>query len=373
LAPGPEVQVRVFSGASCDLLVPGRAVLLELGGEQLLFEGTFPEDRVRLQAREGRLVLGDWEHTGPAELFISGKNETGTPALGLDAGDGGRFFLGSFALSAHDGEVRVVNLLSLEQYLVGVVGAEMPLSYPLEALKAQVIAARTFAFYELLWDRDHGDTRPFEADTSFQMYGGLPRRSEKALRAVTETAGEVLLFRGSIFRSYYHSTCGGTTVPGKKVFGDAAIQPLDGVACSACLDSDLASWTVTVTAADLARALAASTRMGGVDLTGLRTIRVSADAIGRAARVQVELSTGSLGFETSEFRRLLSAVGKSLPSSTFGVSQTAGEYHFRGQGFGHRVGLCQVGAGRKAREQDCRAILAHYYPGSAVAPIGSFQ
>lgn len=367
--------MRVFAGERCRLLLPTRVAIVRAGGEDVLFHDSIEEPVV--EAAGDGLRLGRWSGPGPVDVIVSPVGSDGDDAgplmMGLAAGADERRFRGSLRLTVRDGQVEVINVLSLEEYLVGVVGAEMPLSYPLAALKSQAIVARTFAVYELLWARDHGGVRPFDATTSFQVYFGVRPQEERAVQAVIETAGEVLLHEGRLFRSYFHSTCGGRTLAARRVFGDASIPPLEGTDCSACAGTPHAAWEKRLSGEQLTAALRAWAESRQVRFEAVRALELERDQDGRVETVRVLYDGGGFVMRSQRFRKLLTESGTPFRSSSFDVRQgEGGGFVFAGHGFGHRVGMCQVGAGKKAQRDNYRQILAHYYPGSDVHVLEAF-
>ncbi|MGC8916465.1 MAG: SpoIID/LytB domain-containing protein [Thermoanaerobaculum sp.] len=142
---------------------------------------------------------------------------------------GSRHYRGSFLCLARDEGPVVVNVVSLEDYLLGVVPGEMdPSNFPhLEALKAQAVAARSYALAQLgahgafdLCDQEH-----------CQVYLGADAEDPLASQAVAETRGEVLVFGGKVVRAYFHSTCGGHTEAAAVVFPKEPGPYLRGVPC----------------------------------------------------------------------------------------------------------------------------------------------
>ncbi len=119
---------------------------------------------------------------------------------------GGRAYRGSLRVSAA-GSLRVVNIVGLEPYLWGVVPSEMPDRWPAEALQAQAVVARSYALSHLHKGGDY-DLYP---DTRSQVYGGIAAEAETASDAVTQTAGEVVLFKGELADTFFFSSSGGRT------------------------------------------------------------------------------------------------------------------------------------------------------------------
>jgi stage II sporulation protein D len=133
--------------------------------------------------------------------------------LGLD----GKLYRGKLELAPQGSFLRVVNVVPLESYLQGVVAGEVPYSWPVEALKAQAVAARSYALASLL------EGKPFDlySDVRSQVYLGVAGEKASTTKAVTETAGEVVLYGGKVATTYYFSTSGGKTASAADVFGFA--------------------------------------------------------------------------------------------------------------------------------------------------------
>jgi stage II sporulation protein D len=140
-------------------------------------------------------------------LLRPGKKAT----LGLD----GRLYRGKLELVPQGGYLRVVNVIPLESYLQGVVAGEMPFGWPAEALKAQAIAARSYALASLL------KGKPFDlySDVRSQVYLGVAGEKPSTTKAVTDTAGQVVLYGGKVATTYYFSSSGGKTASAADVFG----------------------------------------------------------------------------------------------------------------------------------------------------------
>ncbi|MGG4032753.1 SpoIID/LytB domain-containing protein [Paenibacillus cisolokensis] len=129
----------------------------------------------------------------------------------------GRTYRGAFEASGFNGKLAVVNELPFEQYLYSVVGAEMPASWPAEALKAQAVAARSYALYQGV-----GFQIAHVVDTvASQAYGGTGAEKAATIAAVNATAGEVLMHGGKVIEALFSSSAGGATADGTEVWGNA--------------------------------------------------------------------------------------------------------------------------------------------------------
>ena len=146
----------------------------------------------------------------------------------------------------HNGKMMIVEYSNLENYLLGVVGHEMNAAWPLEALKAQTVSARTFARVKMNKKEPNYDLRSTPAD---QVYKGSAQNvPESILQAVQSTRGEVLIYNNSLFITFYHANCGGYTVDGQVLTGShvCTIEPLQGVVCNNCSHTYNSCWSTTI-------------------------------------------------------------------------------------------------------------------------------
>jgi stage II sporulation protein D len=245
--------------------------------------------------------------------------------------------------------------LRLEDYVAGVVSGEMPASFPPEALKAQAVAARSYALTRKL-DAQAANRR-FDIGTGVlhQVFAGRPSPAARA--AVEATAGEVLVAGMEPVEAYFHAVCGGRTEGGLASLG-RDLPYLAPVECGGCARAPGARWSVAVDAGELGR-------IAGVRgaATGARV--VARTATGRAERVEVLSRGGKVTLAAADLRQRLGYAR--LPSLAFDVTPADGGFAFDGRGRGHGAGLCQWGAAGLAREgKGYREILLHYYPGTEV-------
>ena len=127
----------------------------------------------------------------------------------------GRLYRGKLEIVPQGEFLRIVNVVALESYLQGVVAGEVPHSWPEEALKAQAVAARSYALASLV------KGKPFDlySDERSQVYLGVAGEKTSTTKAVTDTAGEVVLYGGKVATTYYFSSSGGKTASAADVFG----------------------------------------------------------------------------------------------------------------------------------------------------------
>lgn len=253
-------------------------------------------------------------------------------------------------------EPETVEELSLEEYVAGVVSGEMPASFPTEALKAQAVAARSYALTRKIEAQAAGRRWDIGAGVLAQVFhGGAPKPPARA--AVEATAGEVLTLGMEPVEAYFHAVCGGTTEAGLAALG-RDLPYLAPVECGKCNGAPGARWMVRVEA----RALAAAAGLGGAATAARVAARTGT---GRAAQVEVTAGARRATVAAAELRRALGYA--KLPSLAFDVRLDGGAFVFAGRGQGHGAGLCQWGAAAMAREgKGYREILLHYYPGTEV-------
>ncbi len=247
-----------------------------------------------------------------------------------------------------------VNELSLEDYLAGVLNSEISSQWPMEAVKAQAVAARTYAVYQM--KRRAGALYDVESGVADQVYGGMDREDARAREAVRETGGELLLYAGEPIFAVYHSCCGGKTEPSESLW-PGNFPYLRSRECNYCLDSPHFLWNLTVRAEDLRRAL-------GNGFAGTSPVQeveiVDRSESRRVLQLLVQDEGRRTGISGKDFRRLLGY--DALRSTSFVVQKMDDAFVFSGLGWGHGVGLCQWGAkGMAEAGMDYRTILKYYY------------
>ncbi len=266
-----------------------------------------------------------------------------------------------------DKGIQVVNQLPLEEYLVGLINCEISSAWPIEAVKAQAIIARTYAINRKM----ARSTSPYHLESSVidQVYEGCLIEDSRARRAVLETQGEVLTFGGAIIQAFYHSSCGGRTEASENIWG-AALSYLKGVDCQYCLTSPTATiWDYKISLKEIEDRL----RAGGHKVSGLYDIKPGAiNSRGRLKQVALLSSKGVVTISGEQFRK---AVGYGVIKSTrFTIKNSKNEISFSGSGNGHGVGLCQWGAKQRALDGfGSSEILSYYYPGTELKKLSDIR
>jgi stage II sporulation protein D len=266
----------------------------------------------------------------------------------------------------------LVNALPLEEYLYGVVPSEMPASWPIEALKTQAIAARTYVLSHLGQFSDDGfDILP---TTASQVYGGVEEETPISNQAVNETRGKVVTYKSKLISAYYSSSAGGMTESGLDAWGSYIpyLKPVKDFD----QDSPRFTWYKTISNDDIKAILL---KDYFIDVGNIIKISVNdVTSSGRAKTILFEGDKGKTSVDAKKWR-----ISSKLSSTLFSVmpvdpgTRVIDEnlsiptlFRFSGRGFGHGAGMSQWGArflakmGRSAED-----ILKYYYQGTDISYI----
>ncbi|MDP2275677.1 MAG: SpoIID/LytB domain-containing protein [Archangium sp.] len=329
IAVGPE---------SSKVMLEGDALRVGADADDAVFEA-FATRRVSFALVEGKLMVEGSPSPARALRFRSGEDGSGVIAVN------GVRVKGDVVVLFGKTQLAAVNVLGLEDYLVGVIGSEMPKSFPTEALKAQAIAARTYALNKKLEQY----SQPYHLGSSVisQVYKGLDVEDPRTRDAVESTRGLVMTWQLQPIEAYFHSSCGGRTESGGDALG-RDLPYLKAVDCP-CGHLPTSHWTLHLKQADL-KALG-GTKAGALKVQGR-------SSTGRARRVEV----GARSLDAVTFRERIGYM--KLKSLHFEIEKSGDGWKVEGSGFGHGAGLCQWGARVYAEKGwDYRKILQHYYPG----------
>lgn len=369
---------------------PKPYLLYSLGDMQVLAEvpaeGGKAVSLSRLAQLKGRFLIR--RTAGGFAVEQAGKTVAASPAkrlrlisvnpynlvdLGTGVYRGGLHFI-----AQPGGDVLAVNVLGVDDYLRGVLPYEMGSvdREGLEALKAQAIVARTYAYKRML--KAAGGEFHLYSDVQDQVYKGVRGEYLMSDRAVWETRGMAVVHGDSLALCYYFSTCGGRTASKHEVWGGDSIPYLvsrpdtDGLGEPFCQASKYMSWTEEWGQPQLAAILKRNLRSAGVpdfpafaSVTGIAIPQRA--ACGRARLLTIQTDRGPISVKGDKTRWALRPPGsedKILPSAWFTVKAAGGKITAQGKGFGHGVGLCQVGAlGRAKANQNFVQIIRAYYQG----------
>lgn len=275
--------------------------------------------------------------------------------------DGKKYF-GGVRLDKKNNSLTVINIAPVEEYLRGVVPNEMSPSFHTEALKAQVVAARSYT----LKNRNRHSSEGYDlcATNHCQFYGGVDSAKETTDKIISETRGEIVVHGGKIVDTNFHTDSGGMTESVAEVWGTAAphLKAVEE------LEKLTEHWTQEFSVADF------SSRFGG-NFGNVKKIKLSPLKIGKSTQdrsisgrvkfAQIIGSKKTLQLTGNELRSKFS-----LPSTLFDVKISGGKVIFEGYGRGHGVGMSQYGANAYAKSGwNYEKILKHYYSGTTLKKL----
>lgn len=323
---------------------------------------------------------------GDRLLLNDGKKKHKTPSLSLkpnknlSASANKKFanrYQGDIHVTAKQGKISVINTVDIEDYLRGVVPYEIGKldADRFEALKVQAVAARTYAYKQLGSRANMG----FDvyADTRDQVYNGTTGATELTDKAIKETAHEIVVFNGEPIEAYYHSTCAGHTASlavwnRNPLAYLSPIPDIDENGKAYCSVSSYMQWERKFDAKKLPKLIEANQKAANVkkpkQFNKILNIVVEGTFDGdRISVLSILTDKGSITARGDKVRWLFSEGGKILPSASFTVKRKGGEWILTGKGFGHGIGMCQMGARERAKAgQSYKEILEHYYHGAKV-------
>ncbi len=253
----------------------------------------------------------------------------------------------------------LVNSISLEAYITTLLAKEMNGTWPVEALKAQAVAARTYAF-DRLRKSNGGKLYDLESSEKDQVSGSFFDATEKTLRASKETEGEILIGpSGKIAPAFFHSKCGGRTLRPDQVWGGVE-EGYRSVNCTFCQKTGMKDWNAKLQNKKLVNMVDLVLKKYYSDSIVDSSIKIMPDSLHNS---ELRLYAGDrLHIIKKSYLRNLAGRGI-LPSNNFIMSTKDDQIHVEGQGYGHGVGLCQLGALELAkRGYDYRQILSFYFP-----------
>lgn len=325
---------------------PGPVVARPLAGRMTVNGEMVAADSLTIRSRGGDLTV------------MNGGNGTGEQKPLV--------VTGSLKMLARGGALLLVNEVDLEEYIKGVVPAEMSPGWHPEALKAQAVVARTYALYQRMLNK----SREYDlvATVQDQVYQGRQGVDQRVQEAVESTRGLAVAYQNAPIYAAFSSTAAGPTEDAVNVWSKD-LPYLKGVDCPFDVNAPRYQWRAVLKVQDLE----AIFRRQGVDVGAIASLTPFAySKAGRVAKLRILHSKGELILRGEDFRRL---VGYSVILSTqFEVETMGWEIALSGRGAGHAVGLCQWGAKEMAEHgYPYTTILAYYFPGTELKRTSSLS
>lgn len=257
----------------------------------------------------------------------------------------------------------LVNLVPMENYLTTLLSKEMNGTWPVEALKAQAVAARTYAYDRIrkgVGVENMDKLYHLESSEKDQVSGSFFDITKKTVQAAKETEGEILIGpTGRITPAFFHSKCGGKTLRPDQVWGGVE-EGYRSVNCTFCQKTGMKDWRYQLKGQKLNSMVDQVLKKYYADEAQGTDVKLMPDSIHNS---ELRLYVGErLHIIKKSYLRNL-AGRELLPSNNFVMSQHNHEFMVNGQGYGHGVGLCQLGALELAkRGYDYKQILSFYFP-----------
>ena len=375
----PEIRVGLMTGAA-RVTLAGDSGLTFTDGEGAAVAAADPGSPWLARAVEGGFTVAGstgWTISGQASVTLAPRQAGGVILVN------GTAYRGTVQLFRDRSGLTIINRVGMEDYLTGVLGAEMGRRDSVEAaaLAAQAIVSRTFAIRNL----GKRATEGFDlyATVVDQVYGGVPAEYPLARWAVQSTAGQIVSWQGLPIDAFFFSTCGGRTATGTEVFAAAdrpylqSVPDTDPDGQPYCRISPRYRWREEWTGAQLGEVLQRSLPPAAVGVRAEDVVPVQGVSVtrrtgsDRVARLSLTIHRGVVTVEGPAVRRVLHPVGEgSLRSALFQLIETRAGARLeklvaQGGGAGHGVGFCQWGAvGRARAGQDAMTILRAYFPGT---------
>ena len=338
ILPAQAIDLKVAIKKQVDVVKIGsstNAIIKDASGKKL---GELnPMSALAAELKGDKITLAD--RVGAKELIIE-PQDNGYVWIG------DRWYRGTTQLIRQDNGITAINHVDIEQYLYSVVGAEAVSSWPLEALKAQAVAARSYALYK----RNKESNGIYDVDTTIgtQVYKGLDTEYTTTHEAVNSTLGQIMTYDNEVILAAFHSSSGGYT----ENVEDVWTSPLPYLRAVVDYDheSPVFEWQQVIPVSRIQNLVA-----GIGKIKGLQPAKTTPR--GRVITMQVMGDRGSTTVSGKDLRKVLD-----LRSTLFRVSTDGENLRIKGRGFGHGLGLSQWGAYYLAQQGiNYHQILAHYY------------
>lgn len=258
----------------------------------------------------------------------------------------------NFIFRKDSGVYDIIALVEFNEYLAGVVSREMPASWPIEALKAQAVVARSYALARI--KERNNKLFHLESDQLDQVYSAS--NSYKTKRAVDETMNLILVDqRGTVVKAFYHSDCGGETIPASEIWGSSA--PDTGTAKDPwCAFKKSNKWNFEIDKNEF---------MNRLELSQLN------NQMNQIYGKRQMIPVGELFFSVQKLREIFGFYN--IRSSADSIEVADDKVKITGSGFGHGAGLCQWGTLAQVKMgRGYLDIIEHYYPKAKIVKESFF-
>lgn len=300
----------------------------------------YTNEKIKITALENKIIFNNLEYD---QLVIENKN-----ILGLSKYK----YYGNFIITASNSKLKVINILDVETYLLSVLSFEIPNSFPMEALKAQAIISRTYAYKNISRNKKEFDVY---SDTRSQVYEGIANKNiDNITKAVKETKDIIITHNNKVIDALFHSYSGGYTASAKEVYGND-LEYLQSVEdkFSNYVPENILTWRYIITKENLEKEV-------GFEI---EEIELDYSNSNRVTNIIFFNKEKNLKKEYSgvEFRRKFSING--IKSTSYTIHKEEKEYVVIGSGFGHGVGFSQWSSKAMALDYNMNyeEIIKYFY------------
>jgi stage II sporulation protein D len=287
------------------------------------------------------------------------------------------FYYGSLSIikTKKRNSCSIVNELPLEVYISQVLPKEMSNAWPIEALKAQAVAARSYAIYKLLHKTvkkklGHEAFYDLENSEKFQVSGTLFDETQKTKEASKKTKGQILVDNdGNPRNIFFHSKCGGKTLRTEHVWDDSIVG-YTRVDCPYCYNQGVSSWSYILSFKEMKKVIRKTImNQKGENYQKIKRIlkvekKLSIILVpdnSENTNLRIYINNEAFVFKKSNLRRYLGR--KKIKSNNFILDKKDKNFKISGDGKGHGVGMCQFGVFQMAKMgHDYKQILKFYFP-----------
>jgi stage II sporulation protein D len=281
--------------------------------------------------------------------------------LTISSGTLSNKYMGSFLIKSFNSKVLPINILDMENYLKGVVGYEMSDYFPLEALKAQTVAARNYALTRIGWESAKG--YDFDDTINYQVYKGYNAAYSKVITAVEQTKGQVLLYNDKLVETLYSAWHGGVSENSENVWGN--VVPYLKSVTDSYENDPWPNGNRVLNNAQIQSMLITKGYLASTDtFLQLDLTSITKFTSGRVSNINIIYKNSAGHTQTKSITKDNTRTFLSLPSNLYNVTYDAisGTYTFSGKGNGHGLGMSQIGAkNRAAAGQSFEDILKFYF------------
>ncbi|MCX8093960.1 MAG: SpoIID/LytB domain-containing protein [Candidatus Goldbacteria bacterium] len=273
-----------------------------------------------------------------------------------------RKYRGNIGIVLLNNEILIINKVKLDHYLYGVLPSEVIPNWHKECLKAQSVAARTFAIYNKL--NSKSPYYDLDANVLSQVYKGVNVETKKTNEAIDETTDEIITYNGEVIQAYFHSNSGGKTASSEEIWG-GKLEYLKSKDDEYCKKEKNYRWNITFSSEKISELL----KKNKIIIGEIYDIKImERGESGRIKFLKIYGSSGTITIKGKDFRNFIGE--NDIKSTNFTITKNNNNFIFDGYGWGHGVGLSQESAKSMAENGwDYKKILKYFYSGVDITKV----